>query len=63
MEQVHTCHPCRCLVVDRFGESHCKRHAPFPCSEEDYVNEKGNWGQKRLYVYINGWIPGILLNA
>lgn len=25
--------------------------------------EKGHWGQKHLYAYMNGWVPGILING
>jgi hypothetical protein len=62
-EQVHTCKPRRCLVVNSAGRVHCKRGAPFPCSEEDFVLESGVWGSKRLYGYINAWNPAILVNA
>jgi hypothetical protein len=27
------------------------------------VDEDGNWGPKRKYEYMNGWVPGILVNA
>ena len=62
-EQIHTCRPRRCLVYDRHGQLRCKRHAPFPTSEEDKVTEEGKWWQKRLYPFVNGWIPGILINV
>ncbi|KAJ7031924.1 hypothetical protein C8F04DRAFT_959644 [Mycena alexandri] len=62
-EQVHTCKPRRCLIVTKSGRLRCKRRAPFACSKEDFINEDGNWGQKRLYEYMNGWIPGILVNV
>ncbi|KAM6490373.1 hypothetical protein JOM56_014137 [Amanita muscaria] len=37
---------------------------PNPASE-DYASQikTGKWGPKRLYAYINGWVPGILVNA
>ncbi|KAM6489327.1 hypothetical protein JOM56_014470, partial [Amanita muscaria] len=62
-EQVHTCKVRRCLLPDKEGRMVCKRRAPFECADEDYVTETGKWGPKRLYAYMNGWVPGILLNA
>ena len=41
----------------------CKQKAPFRCLLEDFVMEAGDWGPKQLYGFINGWIPGILVNA
>lgn len=63
VEQLHTCKPHHYLVSDKFGHIQCKRRAPFPCSKEDFVHENGEWGSKWLHGYINGWIPGILVNA
>ena len=63
VEQLHTCHPRRCLVPDKSGHLHCKRRAPFQCSGQDFVTEEGQWGQKRMYGYMNGWVPGILING
>lgn len=63
MEQVHTCHLGRCLKQNANGEMYCKRRAPFQVSEVDAVNQNGKWTQKRSYEYINGWIPGVLINA
>ena len=62
MEQVHVCKPNRCLKEDQWGNWHCKRRAPFPCSNQDFVSEDGTWGPKRLYGYINAWNPDILVN-
>ncbi|KAJ7187073.1 hypothetical protein C8R46DRAFT_880324 [Mycena filopes] len=62
-EQVHTCRIRRCLVVGKSGHLRCKRRAPFKISKEDFIDEGGTWGQKRLYEYMNGWIPGILVNV
>ncbi|KAJ6518281.1 hypothetical protein C8R47DRAFT_960214 [Mycena vitilis] len=62
-EQVHTCKPRRCLVVTKSGRLRCKRRAPFACSDEDFIEEGGSWGQKRLYEFMNGWIPGVLVNV
>ncbi|CAK5283390.1 unnamed protein product [Mycena citricolor] len=62
-EQVHTCNIWRCLVVTKSGHLRCKRRAPFPCSTDDYVFPNGDWGPKRLYEYINGWNPALLVNV
>lgn len=62
-EQLHTCKPRRCLILNCRGQVHCKRGALFPCSEEDFADENGLWGSKRMYGYMNTWIPAILVNA
>ncbi|KAJ7431258.1 hypothetical protein B0H11DRAFT_2262212 [Mycena galericulata] len=62
-EQVHTCEVRSCLVPTKSGQYRCKRRAPFPLSSEDSIDARGNWKQKRLYGFVNGWIPGILLNV
>ncbi len=61
--QVHTCKVRRCLRYNAKGQLRCKRRAPFEYSEQDYVTPEGRWGQKRLYRYVNGWNPGILVNG
>ena len=61
-EQIHSCKPRRCLVYKQ-GQLTCKCGAPFPCSEDDYVQANGEWRSKRLYGYVNGWNPAILVNA
>jgi hypothetical protein len=58
---VHTCKLRRCLFPDKHGFFTCKRRAPFRCASDDFVDENGDWGPKRLYAYINGWIPGITI--
>ena len=63
MEQVHTCKPRRCLVYDRQNRLVCKRRAPFQVSEDAFITETGLCGPKRLYGYINSWVPSILVNA
>ena len=50
-------------MQDKSGAYHCKRRAPFQLSESDGIEETGKWFQKRLYGYVNGWVPGILLNV
>jgi Helitron helicase-like domain at N-terminus len=62
-EQIHVCKARCCLVMDRQGSTRCKCRAPFPCANEDYVLESGEWGPKRLFGQVNGWNPGILVNA
>jgi Helitron helicase-like domain at N-terminus len=62
-EQIHICKRRRCLFPDHKGIIRCKRCAPFPCSDQDFVLETGDWGSKRLHGYVNAWIPGVLLNA
>ena len=62
-EQIHTCKVQRCLVPNKYGQLRCKRGAPFACTPDDFVTETGNWGSKRLYEYVNGWVPGILVNG
>ena len=32
-------------------------------SDVDQIDENGEWRQKRLYPYVNGYIPGILVNV
>ena len=62
--QVHTCKLRRCLMTDsKTGRVRCKRRAPFQTAMEDFVTEAGQWGPKRLYGFINRWIPGILVNG
>ncbi|KAK6977805.1 hypothetical protein R3P38DRAFT_2574225 [Favolaschia claudopus] len=62
-EQVHSCQVRRCLIVSKSGGLRCKRRAPFTCHEKDFIDEGGNWGQRRVYEFMNGWIPGILVNV
>ncbi|KAK6984418.1 hypothetical protein R3P38DRAFT_2575975, partial [Favolaschia claudopus] len=50
------------LIVSKSGGLRCKRRAPFTCHEKDFI-EGGNWGQRRVYEFMNGWIPGILVNV
>ncbi|KAG1836485.1 hypothetical protein F4604DRAFT_1602569 [Suillus subluteus] len=61
--QLHTCEFHRCLVPDKNGHYQCKRRAPFELSEEDYIDEEGHWKSKRLFGFINGWVPTITVNA
>jgi hypothetical protein len=62
-EQLHTCHVRRCLIHNKKGDLVCKCRAPFECAPQDFVTEEGKWGPKRLYGYMNGWIPGVRVNV
>ena len=61
--QVHTCKVHRCLVTDKTGQFWCKRKAPFQLAQDNFITEADQWGPKRLYGFINGWVPGILING
>lgn len=56
-KQVHTCEYRRCLVPSKNGSMRCKRRAPFPRADEDFITETGDWGMKRLFEYMNAWCP------
>ncbi|KAL1709621.1 hypothetical protein EV121DRAFT_194565 [Schizophyllum commune] len=60
MQQIHTCRPRACLVVDKNGRVRCKRHAPFDINLSDFIDELGHWGPKRLYAFVNSFIPDVL---
>jgi len=62
-KQHHTCELRRCLVMDKGGRVVCKQRAPFETANKDFINENGRWGMKRLYEFINAWVPGITINA
>ena len=56
--QTHQCGlGCMKLVNTKFV---CKRKAPFPLAQDDWVESDGNWGPKRSYGYLNNWNPEIL---
>ncbi|PSR82814.1 hypothetical protein PHLCEN_2v5968 [Hermanssonia centrifuga] len=61
--QVHTCKIRRCLQFNKYGQLVCKRKAPWPTSNKDFVDETCQWGPKRLYVFVNGWNPWITIYA
>ncbi|PBK58623.1 hypothetical protein ARMSODRAFT_849374, partial [Armillaria solidipes] len=62
-KQRHECQFRRCIVADKQGHYRCKRKAPFPLADDNFVEEGGRWGPKRLYGYMNNWVPGISINA
>ena len=62
-KQHHTCEVRRCLVMNKAGQWVCKRCAPFQTADDDFVDKDGHWGMKRLYEFMNAWVPGITINA
>ena len=62
-KNLHTCEPRRCLVPDKRGGLVCKRRAPFEKADDDFIHEDGNWGPKRRYEFMNGWVPALTINA
>ena len=59
LQQVHTCSRSTCLRLEN-GQLTCKRKAPWLLSDNDFVDEQGNWGPKRTNRYINGYCPLLL---
>lgn len=55
--QLHECTPERCY---RKGTTRCKRRAPWPLSQFDFIDEDGTWGMKRTVGYMNGFNPTIM---
>ncbi|KAF9231009.1 hypothetical protein BU15DRAFT_29067, partial [Melanogaster broomeanus] len=62
-KQIHTCARRRCMVPDKFGHYYCKRRAPFELSSENSVDSDGQWRTKRVYGFLNGWMPALSVNA
>jgi len=58
--QVHTCKVETCLVMTRHGTRKCKRRAPFPVADNDWIDADGNWGPRRSYGYLNSWCPPLV---
>ncbi len=56
--QVHQCSQSCMKFSNR--QLVCKRRAPFPLANEDWIGEDGQWGPKRTYGYLNNWCPAIL---
>jgi len=48
-----------CLVVKN-NRLQCKRWAPFPVAEDDFVDELGHWGPKCTYGFLNNWCPPLM---
>jgi hypothetical protein len=58
----HTCDIHRCLIHNKKGGLSCKRRAPFEKASDDFIHESGHWGPKRLYEFMNGWVPALTVN-
>ena len=58
-QQIHKCTTATCLKMKN-GQLRCKRKAPFPLADDDYVLENGKWGCKRTFGYMNGWSPPLM---
>ncbi|KZT10007.1 uncharacterized protein LAESUDRAFT_645823 [Laetiporus sulphureus 93-53] len=61
-KQLHTCTR-GCLRTNRYSVLKCKCRAPWTLSQVDMVDEKGQWQPKRMYGYLNGYIPAITVNC
>ena len=46
-------------VLDHY-KFRCKRSAPFPLAEDDWIQANGTWGPKQSHRYFNNWCPAIL---
>ncbi|KAJ3870363.1 hypothetical protein F5051DRAFT_298464, partial [Lentinula edodes] len=57
--QFHECSPERCYKLIK-GALRCKRRAPWPTSQFDFIDEDGTWGMKRTVGFLNGFNPTIL---
>jgi hypothetical protein len=57
--QYHQCSYANCLKVIK-GRTRCKRRAPFPLAQRDWVDEEGNWGPKRFCAFLNNWNPPLM---
>ena len=62
LKNLHTCAPRRCLIPSKQGGLVCRRRAPFERSDDDFINEDGKWGPKRLYEFMNAWCPALSIN-
>ncbi|PPQ92734.1 hypothetical protein CVT25_015701 [Psilocybe cyanescens] len=57
--QYHKCTPAACLKLVK-GRLECKRRAPFHKAIDDWVDEVGNWGPKRVCELLNSFNPSIM---
>ena len=57
--QYHQCSYANCLKTVK-GRTVCKRRAPFPLAQEDWIDSDGNWGPKRLCAFLNNWNPPLM---
>ncbi|SJL04870.1 uncharacterized protein ARMOST_08241 [Armillaria ostoyae] len=60
--QVHTCHDLQCLIKVN-NRKVCKQRAPFPRSEEAWIDKKGEWGPRHLYGYVNNFNSPLLVTT
>lgn len=58
-QQIHTCKRSTCLRINQFGKLACKRQAPWELSDDDVIDEHGNWRPRRSYAYLNNYCPAI----
>lgn len=58
--QYHQCSYANCLKVVK-GRTVCKRKAPFPLAQDNWVDKDGGWGPKRLCAFLNNWNLPLLL--
>ena len=56
--QVHQCGQA-CMKL-RNSQMVCKCKAPFKLADEAWINDRGDWGPRRTYPYLNNWNPSIL---
>nr|GAT45226.1 predicted protein [Mycena chlorophos] len=59
VQQVHECWPHTCERIKN-GVKTCKRRAPWPTADDDWVMATGEWGPKRAYGFLNAWNPPLL---
>jgi hypothetical protein len=60
--QYHQCSFSNCLKIIK-GRSVCKRRAPFPLANDDWVDSNGGWGPKRFCAFLNNWNSSILMTV
>jgi hypothetical protein len=58
--QLHQCSYANCLKIVK-GRTLCKRRAPFALALDDWVDSTGNWGPKRLCVFLNNWCSPLMM--
>ena len=60
--QIHTCHVGVCLSYYGWEALlKCKWWAPWPLSNNDVVDQKGNWWIQWTYSYVNNYHPNLLV--
>jgi hypothetical protein len=60
--QYHQCSYTNCLKTIK-GRTVCKRRAPFPLAQDDWVDADGNWGPKRLCGFFKQLEPSVVGDA